>query len=70
MISLLSMCEKQEEMGALSEVRLFIKQMIRCLDLTEQGNAMNESNLLENLLESQKETEIEKTRQLEPAWDA
>lgn len=65
-----SMCEKQEEMGVLSEVRLFIKQMIRCLDLTEQGNAMGESNLLENLLESHKEMEIEKTRQLEPAWDA
>ncbi len=63
-------CEKQKEMGALSEVRLFIKQMIRCLDITEQGHAMNASNLLENLLESQKETEIEKTRQLEPAWDA
>ena len=67
---IIRMCEKQDEMGALSEVRLFIKQMIRCLDLTEQGNSMNESNLLENLLESQKETKIEKTRQLEPAWDA
>jgi hypothetical protein len=64
-----SMCAKQEEMGALSEVRLFIKQMIRCLDITEQGNAMNESNLLENLLASHKETEREKTRQLEPVWD-
>ena len=64
------MCKKQEEMGALSEVRLFIKQMIRCLDITEQGNEMDESNLLENLLKSYKETEIEKTRQLEPAWDA
>jgi hypothetical protein len=57
-------------MGSLSEVRLFIKQMIRCLDLTEQGNAMDESHLHENLLESHKEREIEKTRQLEPAWDA
>lgn len=64
-----SMCEKQEEMGVLSEVRLFIKQVIRCLDITEQGNAISESNLLENLLESYKETEREKTRQLEPAWD-
>jgi hypothetical protein len=64
-----SMCEKQEEMGALSEVRLFIKQVIRCLDITEQGNAINDFNLLENLLESHKETEIEKTRQLEPVWD-
>lgn len=67
---IVSMCEKQEEMGALSEVRLFIKQMIRCLDITEQGHAIDESHLLENLLESHKETEIEKTRQLEPAWDA
>lgn len=65
-----SICEKQEEMGALSEVRLFIKQMIRCLDITEQGNAMDASNLLENLLESHKEIEVEKIRQLEPAWDA
>ena len=64
------MCEQQETMGSLSEVRLFIKQMIRCLDITEQGNAMSESNLMENLLESQKETVIEKTRQLEPVWDA
>ena len=64
------MCANQEEMGALSEVRLFIKQMIRCLDLTEQGTIMNESKLIENLLESQKETSIDKTRQLEPTWDA
>jgi hypothetical protein len=63
-------CEKQEEMGALREVRLFIKQMIRCLDLTEQGHTMGTSSLLENLLESHKETILEKTRQLEPAWDA
>jgi hypothetical protein len=63
------MCQQQEEMGALSEVRLFIKQMIRCLDTTEQGHTMSESNLLENLVASQKETEIEKTRQLGPAWD-
>jgi hypothetical protein len=65
-----SMCEKQEEMGVLSEVRLFIKQMIRCLDITEQGNAVGASNILENLLESHKEMAIEKTRELEPAWDA
>lgn len=63
------MCQKQEEMGVLSEVRLFIKQMIRCLDITEQGHVMNESHLTENLLESHKSTEIEKTRQLEPVWD-
>lgn len=63
------MCEKQEEMGALSEVRLFIKQMIRCLDITEQGNTIDESNIVDNLLESHKETQIEKSRQFEPVWD-
>lgn len=64
------MCAAQEEMGSLSEVRLFIKQMIRCLDITEQGNAIDESNLHENLVLSKKETENEKTNQLEPSWDA
>jgi hypothetical protein len=61
-------CKKQDEMGVLSEVRLFIKQMIRYLDMAEQGNA-EDFNLIENLLTSQKETELEKTRQFEPAWD-
>jgi hypothetical protein len=66
---IVDICKKQEEMGVLSEVRLFIKQMIRCLDITEQGKALDKSSLLENLLESHKETQIEKTKQLEPAWD-
>ena len=35
------MCKKQEEMGVLSEVRLFIKQMIRGLDMAEQGHSMD-----------------------------
>lgn len=64
------MCKKQDEMGVLSEVRLFIKQMIRYLDMAEQGNVMDESHLLENLLSSQKETEMELTTRFEPAWDA
>jgi hypothetical protein len=64
------MCKKQEEMGVLSEVRLFIKQMIRFLDLAEQGNAGHDFNLIENLLASHKEMEMEKTQRLEPAWDS
>jgi len=62
-------CSKQEEMGILSEVRLFIKQIIRFLDMAEQGHAEQDFNLTENLLISHKEMELEKTRQLEPAWD-
>ena len=65
-----SMCDKQEQMGSLSEVRLFIKQIIRCLDITEQGNNMQEAQLLENLVTSQKEMDSEKIQQLGPAWDA
>lgn len=63
------MCKKQEEMGALSEVRLFIKQIIRFLDTAEQGNTMDTVDLLTNLLESHREVEREKTQHIEPAWD-
>lgn len=63
-------CKKQEEMGVLNEVRLFIKQIIRYLDMTEQGKSKEDFDLIENLLTSQKETEKEKADRLEPAWDA
>lgn len=66
---IIEMCKKQEEMGILSEVRLFIKQMIRFLDMAEQGNVVRDFNLTENLLTSHKEIEMEKTARLEPAWD-
>jgi hypothetical protein len=65
-----NMCKKQEEMGILSEVRLFIKQMIRFLDMAEQGHVTQDFNFTENLLVSHKEMELEKTQKLEPAWDA
>jgi hypothetical protein len=62
------MCKQQEGMGVLTEVRLFIKQMIRYLDMAEQGNGIE--GIIENLLTSQKEMDVEKTKQFEPAWDA
>lgn len=65
---IVEICKKQEEMGVLSEVRLFIKQMIRYLDMAEQGHTEN-FDVVENLLISQKETESEKSLQFEPAWD-
>jgi len=64
-----NMCKKQEEMGILSEVRLFIKQMIRFLDMAEQGHSAQDFNFTENLLASHKEIELEKMQKLEPAWD-
>lgn len=63
-------CKKQEEMGVLSEVRLFIKQMIRLLDMAEQGHIAQDFNVTENLLASHRDMELEKTEKLEPAWDA
>lgn len=65
---ILKMCEAQREMGVISEVRLFIKQMIRYLDMGEQG-VSDMPDITANLVMSQKENEIEKTRQLEPVWD-
>ncbi len=64
------MCKKQEEMGILSEVRLFIKQMIRFLDMAEQGHIQQDFNLVDNLLASHQEMERERAEKLEPAWDA
>lgn len=62
------MCKKQEEMGVLSEVRLFIKQTIRLLDMAEQGHAPEEIDLTEHLLASHREVEVDKSQQLEPVW--
>lgn len=63
-------CKQQEELGVLSEVRLFIKQIIRLLDIGEQGNLVSNTDLMQNLVDTQKEEELEKIRHLEPAWDA
>ena len=63
------MCKKQEEMGVLNEVRLFIKQMIRLLDIAEQGHVGPQFNLTENLIASHQEIELERAEKLEPAWD-
>ena len=65
------MCATQKRMGLLSEVRLFIKQVIRVLDMAEQGIAPDEdTDLTEQLVTSQQEMEQEKVEQLQPKWDA
>ena len=64
-------CAVQRRMGLLSEVRLFIKQVIRLLDMAEQGSPPDEdADLSEQLVASQRETEQEKVEQLQPKWDA
>ena len=65
------MCAAQKRMGLLSEVRLFIKQVIRTLDMAEQGSPPEEdADLAEQLVVSQQEMEQEKVEQLQPKWDA
>lgn len=63
-------CRNQEKMGLLSEVRLFVKQIIRILDMAEQGEVPAENlDLAEHIATSQKELEEEKVQQLQPSWD-
>ena len=64
-------CAAQKRMGLLSEVRLFIKQVIRLLDMAEQGEAPDEEeDLTEQIVASQREVEQEKVEQLQPKWDS
>ncbi len=63
-------CKNQEKMGLLSEVRLFVKQIIRILDMAEQGKEPAETlDLTEHIVSSQQEMEQEKVEQLQPSWD-
>ena len=65
------MCAAQQRMGLLSEVRLYIKQVIRILDMAEQGVPPDEDmDMAEQLVVSQREMEQEKIEQLQPKWDA
>ena len=63
-------CANQKRMGLLSEVRLFIKQVIRILDMAEQGTPPDEDfDLTEQMISSRHEVEQEKIEQLQPKWD-
>ncbi|MCW5213433.1 DUF2791 family P-loop domain-containing protein, partial [Desulfobulbus sp. TB] len=65
-----NVCKNQEKMGLLSEVRLFIKQLISILDMAEQGEApAEELDLEQHVVSSQQEMEQEKVEQLQPSWD-
>lgn len=64
------MCVQQERMGVMSEVRLFIRQLIRALDMAEQGQAIGQEELGANLMAAQGEIEQERAAALTPRWDA
>ena len=64
-------CKNQKKMGVLSEVRLFVKQVIRVLDMGEQGeNNFEDLDLAAQMTESREEMDQEKVEYLEPKWDA
>lgn len=67
---LADICRNQKKMGLLSEVRLFVKQVIRLLDMAEQGEDPAENlDLSEHIIASQQELEQEKLEHLQPDWD-
>lgn len=68
---LVDICTKQKKMGLLSEVRLFVKQVIRLLDMAEQGeDVAKQVDLAEHIVSSQQEMEQEKIKELQPSWDS
>nr|WP_319491281.1 BREX system ATP-binding domain-containing protein [uncultured Desulfobacter sp.] len=62
-------CTGQKKMGVISEVRLFIKQLIGVMDLAEQGQAPEEMDMARQMVETRKEMEEEKIKQMQPSWD-
>ena len=62
-------CDAQKRMGLLSEIRLFVKQVIRVLDMAEQGETPDE-DLAEQIVAGQREVAEEKDKQLQPNWDS
>jgi len=63
-------CTNQKRMGVLSEVRLYVKQVISILDMAEQGELPEEIEMEHQIQETKKEMEMEKLKQTEPVWDS
>ena len=63
-------CDTQQRMGLLPEVRLYIKQVIRYFDLAEQNGTLEGIDLTDQIVATQKEIAEERDTQSEPAWDA
>jgi hypothetical protein len=62
-------CTSQKRMGVISEVRLFIKQLITILDLAEQGTSPQDMDMARQMVETRQEMEAEKMKQMQPTWD-
>jgi len=64
-------CDTQQRMGLLAEVRLFIKQIIRYLDMAEQDGTLEGVDLTDQIVAVQHEIAQEKgASHSPPSWDA
>jgi len=63
-------CDTQQRMGLLPEVRLFVKQIIRYLDMGEQDGTLEGVDLADQIVAVQHEMLQEKGGQSPPSWDA
>jgi hypothetical protein len=63
-------CETQQRMGLLAEVRLYIKQIIRFLDMAEQDGTLEGVNLVDQVVAMQREIAEVQDDEQRPAWDA
>ncbi|MFU8770324.1 MAG: BREX system ATP-binding domain-containing protein [Desulfotignum sp.] len=63
-------CASQKRMGVISEVRLFIKQLISILDLAEQGTSPGDMDMARQMVETRQQMEAEKVKQMQPTWDS
>jgi hypothetical protein len=63
-------CQMQQRMGLLAEVRLYIKQIIRYLDMAEQDGTLEGVDMTDQVVAVQREIAAEQETGARPAWDA
>jgi hypothetical protein len=63
-------CETQQRMGLLAEVRLYIKQIIRYLDMAEQDGTLEGVDPTEQVVAAQRDIAAFQDDEQRPAWDA
>jgi hypothetical protein len=63
-------CTTQQRMGLVAEVRLYIKQIIRYLDMAEQEGNLEGVDLVDQVVATQREIAAEQESAHRPTWDA
>jgi hypothetical protein len=67
---LAQVCDTQQRMGLLAEVRLYIKQIIRYLDMAEQDGSLDGVDLTDQIIATQREIAADQASGQRPTWDA